>query len=321
MNLRKRNIAVALFFCTLTISGQDTWYGSVSGMQMMYNPAFAGVGGNPSLKISTFSFLPGNGFGLQSVFASYDGYFSSLHGGAGVWLSDDITGDILNDVRGGASYAYHFRAGRETFVTAGLTASFISLGIRSGSIILPDDIDPFRGITGGGTDYISPAPFIRFDLGTGFTVSSGNWYAGASVMHLTKPSLSDDGQEYNRINRLFTVTGGISLNPRGKDITLTPSAAILAQGNGLKIYLGSEASWKGLYGNLFMWHVTDGFTSLGGSAGWSAAAVKIMISYSYIVAGRNASFGGTAIVKAGAMFSFRNVEKSRAAHIIKLPLL
>lgn len=321
MKLRYTTLAAGLLLCAVTLSGQDTWYGSVSGMQVMYNPAFAGVGGNGSLKISAFSFLPGNGFGLKSVYASYDGYFSSLHGGAGVWITDDIPGAILNDLRGGASYAYHFRAGRETFVTAGLTASVITRGIKTGSIILPDDIDPFRGITGGGTEYIPPEPVIRFDLGTGFTVSSGNWYGGASVMHLTRPSLSGDDQEYNRLSRLFTVTGGISVSPRGKDLTLTPSAALLVQGDELKIYLGSEASWKGLCGNLFMWHVTDGFTSLGGSAGWDAASVKIIISYSYIVAGGNAAIGGTAIVKAGAIFSFGNVEKSRAIHIIKLPLL
>lgn len=321
MNLRYRTLAAALLIHAVTLSGQDTWYGTVSGMQVMYNPAFAGVGGSTSLKISAYTFLPGNGFGLKSIYASWDGYYSSLHGGAGVWVSEDMPGDIMNDLRGGASYAYHFRAGREIFITAGLTASVITRGIRSGSVILPDDIDPFRGITGGGTEYIPPAPVIRFDLGTGFTVSSGSWYAGASVMHLTRPSLSDDNQDHNRLNRLFTLNGGFSLTPRGKDLALSPSAAILIQGEGMKIYLGSEASWKGICGALFMWHVTDGFTSLGGAAGWDAPAVKIMMSYSYIVAGGNASFGGTAVVKAGAMFSFGNVEKSRATHIIKLPLL
>jgi len=322
MKLRYRTLAAALLVLSaVTLRGQDTWYGSVSGMHVMYNPAFAGVGGNQSLKISAFSFLPGNGFGLQSVYASWDGYYSSLHGGAGIWVSDDMLGDIMNDLRGGASYAYHFRAGRETFITAGLTASLITRGIRDRSVILPGDIDPFRGITGGGTEYNPPSPLIRFDLGTGFTVASGKWYGGASVMHLTRPSLSDDDTEYNRINSLFTLAGGLTLAPRGKELTLMPSTAIMIQGDGLKIYLGSEASYRGLCGGLFVWHVTDGFTSAGGSAGWDSQSLRVMISYSYIVAGKDASIGGTAIVKAGVMFSFGNVEKSSAAHIIKLPLL
>jgi len=321
MKFRYRTIAALLIFCTVTLSGQDTWYGSVSGLQVMYNPAFTGVEGASSIRTSAFTFLPGNGFGLGSVYASYDGYFSSLHGGAGAWVSDDFLGDIMNDLRGGASYSYHFRAGRKVYVTTGLSAAVITRGIRSGSIILPGDIDPFRGITGGGTDYLQTAPVTRFDLGTGFTVSSGNWFAGASLIHLTKPSLSDDAADYNRLDGMFTFTGGITLTPGGKDFSLLPSAALLIQGDEVRIYLGSEASWKGLTGSLSLWHVTDGFTSMGVGAGWDAATVKIILSYSYIIAGGDGSIGGTAIVKAGAMFSFGNVEKSRAPHIIKLPLL
>lgn len=321
MKLRNRTLAAALLICTLTLSGQDTWYGSLSGMQVMYNPAFAGVEGVSAIKISAFSFLPGNGFGLRSVYASYDGYFRSIRGGAGAWVSDDIPGDVMHDLRGGAFYSYHFRAGRRLFVTAGLTAGVITRGIRSGSVILPGDIDPFRGITGGGTEYIPPGPITRFDLGTGFTVSSADWFAGASIMHLTRPSLSDDALEHNRVNRLLTLTGGLSLTPGRKDFSLLPSAALLIQGDEARIYLGSEASWKGLAGALSLWHVTNGFTALGASAGWEVTTVKIMLSYSYIISGGGASFGGTSMVKAGVMFSFGNVEKSRGAHIIKLPLL
>jgi type IX secretion system PorP/SprF family membrane protein len=230
MKLRIRILAAGLFLCMATLSGQDTWHGSLSGMHMMYNPGFAGVGGVPAVNISAFSFLPGNGFGLRSVHASYDGYFKGIHGGAGVWITDDMVGDILNDLRGGVSYAYHFRAGEKTYITAGLTASAISRGIRRGSVILPDDIDPFRGITGGGSGYTGPATLTRFDIGTGFTISSESWYAGLSVMHLTRPVLGDYDHVNSRTDRLVTLTGGIELNPGGGDFFIMPSAAFLAQG-------------------------------------------------------------------------------------------
>jgi len=307
--------------CAVTLSAQDTWHGSVSGMQLMYNPAFAGVGESPSLNISACSFLPGNGFGLRSAQASYDGYFNGLHGGAGIWFTDDMLGEVMNDLRGGVSYAYHFRAGRNVYITSGLTASVISRGIRTGSIILPGDIDPLRGITGEGIDYTAPSGLTRFDLGMGFTIASGPWYGGVSAMHLTRPRLSNDLLDNNRMDRLYALTGGAVLTPRGEDLSLLPSATLIAQGDEFIIYLGSEASWKGLLAGLSVWHVTGGFTAAGGSLGWDASNVKIIMSYSYIVAGGNASIGGTAIVKAGAAFSFGNVEKSRATHIIKLPLL
>ena len=321
MRISSIAIITILLSCTAPVTGQDAWYGSVSGMHLMYNPAYAGTAGAPGLNISAYSFFPGKGFGLRSVYASFDGYFSSLHGGAGVWISDDMLGDIMNDLRGGASYAYHFRAGRDVYITAGLTASVITRGIRTGSVILPDDIDPFRGIIGGGADYISQAPLFRFDLGTGFTVAAGPWYGGISVMHLTRPSLSDDNSDHNRINRLYTVTGGVALNPWKEDVTLLPSAAIIAQDDQFTFFLGSELSWKGISGALSLWHVTGGFTSAGASLGWDAASVKIILSYNYILAGGDASFGGTAVARVGAAFSFGNVEKRRALHIIKLPRL
>ncbi|HOO65397.1 MAG: type IX secretion system membrane protein PorP/SprF [Bacteroidales bacterium] len=321
MKFRIRTLASGLFLFMATLSGQDTWHGSLSGMHMMHNPGFAGVGGVQAVNISAFSFLPGNSFGLRSVHASYDGYFSAIHGGAGVWITDDMLGDILNDLKGGVSYSYHFRAGRRTYITAGLTASAISRGIRSGSVILPDDIDPFRGITGGGEGYAGPANVTRFDIGTGFTIASGPWYAGLSVMHLTRPALGDFDREDSRIHRLLTLTGGIELNPGGGDFFIRPSAAFLAQGDEYRIYLGGESTWKGLAAGVAMWHLTDGFTAVECSVGWDDAALKIILSYSYILAGGDVSFGGTAIIKAGVSFAFGNVEKSRALHIIKLPLL
>lgn len=288
---------------------------------MMYNPAWTGATGVPVLNISAYTFLPGNGFNLKSVYASYDGYFPGLHGGAGVWLADDMLGDVMNDLRAGACYAYHFRAGRNLYVNAGLTASLVSRGIRTGSIILPEDIDPFGGITGGSSTYTSPSAYYGFDLGTGVSFSTGPWYGGLSVMHLTQPSLSDDSQAEERIKRLYTLNAGNSFTVGNTGLSLNPSAAFLLQNNNISVYLGTEASWRGIISGLSLWHTTKGFTVAATSLGWDANPVKIIISYNYILAGGDVSFKGTAIVKAGLSFSFNNVEKSRVPHIIKLPVL
>jgi len=321
MRLRYRTLFAGLIFTVAAVSGQDTWYGSVSGMQVMYNPAWAGTAETASLNISACSFLPGNGFGMKSVYTSYDSYIEALHGGAAIWIVDDIAGEVMNDLRGGASYAYHFRAGRNLYVTAGLNASLVSRGIRSGSVILPEDIDPFRGITGGSSVYLPQDNINRFDLGTGISFAYGQWYGGASVMHLTQPYLGEDPQEYNRLNRLYTLIAGATLNPGGREFFLKPSAAFLVQGDNFTLYLGSEASYKGLMPGISLWHVRHGFTAAETSLGWEAGHVKIILSYSYILSGGDVSFNGTAIVKAGLLFSFNNAEKRRVAHIINLPVL
>lgn len=321
MRLSYATLIPGLLLCTMTIKGQDTWYGSISGMQMMYNPAWTGATGAPVLNISAFTFLPGNGFDLKSVYASYDGYFPSLHGGAGVWLADDMLGEVMNDLRAGACYAYHFRAGRDLYVNAGLTASLVSRGIRTGSIILPDDIDPFSGVTGGSSAYTSPTAYNRFDLGTGVSFSSGPLYGGLSVMHLTQPSLSDNNQAHERLKRLYTLNAGSSFTFESTGLSLNPSAAFLLQNKNITVYLGTEAEWRGIISGLSLWHTAKGFTVAATSLGWNANPVKIMISYNYILAGGDVSFKGTAIVKAGVSFSFNNVEKSKVPHIIKLPVL
>jgi len=293
----------------------------MSGMHMMYNPAWTGATGVPVLNLSAYSFLPGNGFALKSVYASYEGYYPGLHGGAGVWLADDMLGEVMNDLRAGACYAYHFRAGRNLYVSAGLTASLVSRGIRTGSIILPEDIDPFRGFTGGSSGYTSPSAYTGFDLGSGVSFSTGQWYGGLSVMHLTQPSLSDDNQEQNRLKRLYTLNTGSTFTFGRSGFTLNPSAALLLQDESITVYLGAEGIWRGIISGLSLWHATKGFTVAATALGWDADPVRIIISYNYILAGGDVSFKGTAIVKAGLSFSFNNVEKSSVAHIIKLPVL
>jgi hypothetical protein len=87
------------------------------------------------------------------------------------------------------------------------------------------------------------------------------------------------------------------------------------------IYLGTEALYRSLMGGVAFWHAASGFTAAEPSLGWDTGSAKIILSYSYVLAGGDAAFKGTAIVKAGLEVCFNNVEKSRAVHIIKLPCL
>src|SRR5660398_217511 len=103
MSLRNRTTILMLVFYTLTLSGQDTWYGTMSGMHFMYNPAYTGSSGLPVMNISCYTFLPGNNFALRSGFALFDKFLAGLHGGAGLGFWDDIFGGIMNDFRAGAN--------------------------------------------------------------------------------------------------------------------------------------------------------------------------------------------------------------------------
>ena len=116
-------------------------------MMMINNPALAGSEGDGVLRLSYLNYFPGNNFNLHSVYFSYDSYFPVLHGGAGIYITDDYLGGIINDIRGGLSYAYFLKAGKDLFINAGLSASFYNRGYNFNNAVLPDQIDPLGGVS------------------------------------------------------------------------------------------------------------------------------------------------------------------------------
>ncbi len=319
MGLRKTITLLCLVANVAAAVSQDTWYGSVTGMEMMYNPAYTGSSGEGRMSISCYSFLPGAGFGLQSVYASYDDYSQTLHGGAGLWVADDMMGEVLNDLRAGMTYSYHLKAGRNLFFNAGLTASVVHRGINRGAVTFPGDYDPFGGLISPPGETVSDAGSTLFDLGSGVTFSSGPWYGGFAVMHLAQPYLDDNRQDYNRLERLYTFNAGRVILSERTGLELRPSALIMLQDGNIITYLGSSASFRELVLGLAGWYVRDGFSAIEPSAGWNTGSLKITLSYSYGLSRGDVSFPGTAVVKAGLSVSLNNVEKRKVIHVIKLP--
>ena len=153
------------------------------------NPAFAGSSIDGTLRLSYFNFYPGNNYNFHSFFLSYDSYFETLHGGAGFFLSNDYTGGIVNDLRGGISYSYFLQAGRDLFINAGLSASFFNRGFNFGGAVFPDQIDPMGGISLPTSELVSNENKIVFDAGTGFMFIYKNLSGGFGMTHLTQPDL------------------------------------------------------------------------------------------------------------------------------------
>jgi hypothetical protein len=148
---------------------------------MLGNPGMTGAEGDGSVRLSYFNYYPGQGYNLFTGILSYDGYFPALHGGAGVYISNDYLGGIINDLRCGFSYAYYFQAGREIFISAGLSASLYHRGYNFRGSVLPDQIDPLGGIVPSGSEMLSADSKNVLDLGTGFVLISDRYLLGLSV--------------------------------------------------------------------------------------------------------------------------------------------
>jgi type IX secretion system PorP/SprF family membrane protein len=318
MRLKKIFIIIIFFSFFCVSEGQDTWYGNMSGMRSMLNPGFSGVEGKNSLRLSSCSFLPGRGFDLTSLFASFDGYIPSLHGGASVWVDDDIMGDVTNEIQAGVAYAYHLKAGDNLFFTAGLTFSFIHLGINRSAIVLPDDIDPFYGVITPSGELINTNGITRFDIGTGITLSAGDWYGGVSVMHLSQPYMSDNQEKNSRIPRKYLFEGGTTI-VFGEHMMLQPVLTIIFQGEGFIGSAGTCLKWKQVSAGLSGWYIKDGFAALQPVIGWSNGSTSISMSYGYNLDLPDNTLPSTAMVKASLSINLKDVEKRRVFHIIKLP--
>ena len=202
---RPGKIVLFIFFLPAIVFGQETDPGPGYQMMMMNNPSLVGSGGDGVLRLSYLNFYPGNNYNLNSVYFSYDSYFSELHGGAGLYLSDDYLGGIINDFRGGLSYAYFLQAGKDLFINAGLSASIYHRGFNFGNAILPDQIDPLGGVSIPSSEVLASSGKTVFDVGAGFLFTSGKFSGGFSINHLAEPDLSATGNSSERLKRKLLV--------------------------------------------------------------------------------------------------------------------
>lgn len=225
-------ILLLVIWSTLVTEGQETAYGPGYQTVMISNPAFTGSEGDGTLRLSYLNYYPGNNFNLHSVFVSYDSYIPVMHGGAGFWLTNDYIGGIVNDIRGGFSYAYHFQADKNLFINAGLAASCYYRGYNNGRIILPDQIDPLGGVNFPSAESISEKGRAVLDIGTGIMVMSGKFIVALALNHLAAPYLAETEFSGDQLERklVINLAGNFDLK-KNPQIVLKPIINAELQGS------------------------------------------------------------------------------------------
>lgn len=190
------------------LHGQETGYGPGYSTLIISNPAMPGIETAGKFRLSYLNFYPGRNFRLHSVLASYDSYIPSLHGGAGFYISDDYQGGIINDLHGGFSYGYMFRAGGDLYVSAGLSPSFFHRGFNFSGALLPDQIDPLGNTRLPSGEILHAAGLTVFDLATGVVIFSKHIAAGIAVNHLAQPEISMSTPEEKLYRKLIMHAAG-----------------------------------------------------------------------------------------------------------------
>jgi len=310
-----------LFFLPVCCLAQESDPGPGYQMIMVKNPALSGSEGAGVLRLSYLNFIPGNNYNLHSVYFSYDSYFSALHGGAGVYVADDYQGGIINDLRGGFSYAYFLQAGKDLFINAGLSASVYHRGFNFENAILPDQIDPLGGVSLPSSETLSSAGKSVFDVGAGVLFIFGKLSGGLSINHLTEPDLSISSTNQNLKRKLLVhLSGDFSLN-KSQSLKIQPLTYIELQSSYINGGAGAAIESSHLAINALI--LGDNGKNLNIQTGFSFDTGRILLYYNYRF---NALSGNkfmplSLLHQTGLAFSLNNVDKRNTIKTINFPKL
>lgn len=315
---------IFLFMFTLTgiCLAQEPDPGPGYQMMMINNPALVGSEGEGVLRLSYLNYYPGNNYDLHSVYFSYDSYFPELHGGAGVYLADDYLGGIINDFRGGFSYAYFLQAGKDLFINGGLSASIYHRGFNFSNAVLPDQIDPLGGVSIPSSEVLASAGKTVVDVAAGFLFISGKFSGGFAIDHLAQPDLSSTGDSNERLKRkvLFHLAGDFDLN-KAQNLKIRPLSYLVVQRG---YYLGGAGTaLESKYLSVNAMFLADSGKDLNIQTGFSLRTGRIELYYNYRfnVISQNALIPLSLLHQTGLAFSLSNVEKRNTIKTINFPKL
>ena len=312
-------VLVVIAFNSLC-TGQETDAGPNYQMIMKNNPALSGIEGNGVVRLSYLNFYPGNNYNLHSVYFSYDSYFPELHGGVGVYCSDDYIGGIVNDIRGGLSYSYFLQASKDLFINAGLSASVYHRGFNFENAVLPDQIDPIGGAIVPTSQVLDGSGQTVFDVGAGFLFISGKYFGGFSVNHLTEPDLSGLGFAQERLKRkvLFHFSGDFNLM-KNHNLKVLPVLFLSIQNKFASTSAGAVFESNYLSVNAMI--LKDNNRNLNIQTGFSVktSIITVFYNYRFNIVSENKLMPLSLLHQTGLAFSLNNVDKKNIFKTIKFP--
>ncbi len=289
---------------------------------MLDNPGLSGAEGDGLLRVSFINYYPGQAYNLFSGRMSYDAYFPSLHGGVGIFVSNDYLGGIINDLQGGFSYAYYFRAGENVFISAGLSASLCHRAYDFSSSVLPEQIDPNGNIVYPGSETVSREGRSVLDLGTGFLFMTDRIFWGISVNHLTEPDIDYSGDQSGKTGRKLLVHAGgdFDIMPE-KEFKLRP----LAKCEITKAYYSAGAGVVAEVKNLSVSTILIGDRErnidLQAGFGVNTSGMKLFYNYRFNIASGKNLLPFSLLHHVGLVFGLNNIDKRKVIKTINYPAL
>ena len=277
-----RFFLILVFYCINVVAiGQNGGIDPSVSSLILGNPGAVGVQGGGTLYFSYNNLYTGNRYNIYNARAVFDGFFEGIHGGASLFMTNDNLGDIVNDFRAGFSYSYHFRAGDNLYIGAGLSTALFYRGFNFSGAVLPDQIDAVMGVVFPSGEVLVNRSIVRPDMASGVVFMFNKYYAGLSVFHLNQPNISGTAYSETFLNRqlLANFGGEIGL---GADLGLVLKP-VVALGVGKDIFsatIGASLEIPRLSVNsLLMYHNND-YLDL--QMGVSVSAGNVILFYNYL---------------------------------------
>ncbi|OWY25036.1 type IX secretion system membrane protein PorP/SprF [Sphingobacteriales bacterium UPWRP_1] len=288
---------LALLSCIFPVKGwaQDPEFSQFYAAPAYLNPAMIGFSWEPRIALNYRHQYPQFGNAFLTFAASYDQHFDDLNSSFGLSILADRAGEggLYNTYYINGLYAYQLRFTDNLNVKIGIQAGYLQQSLDWSKLVFTDMIDPTNGASTGSTAEQMPerTNIHRLDLGGGLAAYNSKFYLGASVKHVTTPSLaftnSNDADNTLRIRSAFHAGWVFYM---GKVIVdkprfyISPNLMFINQGRHFQVNAGTYLGKGIFFGGLMLRHTIRNADALILLAGIKAGVVRVGYSYDISIA-------------------------------------
>ncbi len=214
------------------------------------------------------------------------------------------------------------QAGKDFFISAGLSAAFFHRGFNFSDAVFPDQIDQMGIISRPSSELMVDENPAVFDVATGLMFFYRRLSGGFAITHLTQPDIYGNGSPVEKLKRkyLISLIADIDIN-KGSGLKIMPLASFELQGNYIWSGAGAVLQSNSLsFSSLFMF---DNNKNIDVQAGFSFRWEKIGIFYNYRfnLTSANSLVPFSLVHQTGLTFSLNNVEKRIKFSTINAPYM
>ncbi len=308
--------------------GQDYTYSQFYANPLYLNPALAGSEFCPRVSLNyrdQWPALPGS-FAAYGV--SFDKYVGFLHGGLGVTVNYDKSGEAsINKAQINAMYAYNLIISSEISANLALQAGYGQKSVGWDDLIFSSQIDPGTGNTLPAnpqpTDFDGNVNYA--DFAGGFLLGyDEKYFLGGAVHHLTQPDVSFFRETNNFLKMKFTAHAGANIdfdNGYRRSATpgfiVSPNVLYQQQGTFKQLNVGSYFTFASFTAGLWYRYAFENTDAAIVSIGFTKDNLRAGYSFDYTVSKLTSTTGGAHEVSVAWIFDCE--KKSRRPKTIICP--